>query len=76
MLGDRIVKCVGTLPNDNKDEIHQTESVRKCDLNSQSKITNIDEYKWDFMYMLKSHKLNCELNYCIENACSDMINDL
>ena len=28
------------------------------------------------MYMLKSHKLNCELNYCIEIACCDMINDL
>ena len=48
----------------------------ECDLNSQSKITHIDEYKWDFMYMLKSHKLNCELNYFIENSCCDMINDL
>ena len=28
------------------------------------------------MYMFKSHKLNCELNYCIEDACYDMINDL
>ena len=28
------------------------------------------------MYMLKSLKLNCELNYCVENACCDMINDL
>ena len=28
------------------------------------------------MYMLKSHKLNCEINYCIENACSDIANDL
>ena len=26
--------------------------------------------------MPKSHKLNYELNYCIENACCDMINDL
>ena len=76
MMGHRIVKCVGTLPNDNKDRIHQTESVRKCNLNSQSKITNIEEYKWDFMYMLKFHELNCELNYCIENACCDIINDL
>ena len=76
MMGDRIVKLVSTLPNDNKDGIHQTEFRHKCDLNSQSEITNIDEYKWDFMYMLKSHKLNCELNYCIENACCDMINDL
>ena len=71
MMGDRIVKCVGTLQNDNKDGIHQT-----CDFNSQSEITNIDECKWDFMYMLKSHKLNCELNCCIENTCCDMINYL
>ena len=28
MMGDRIVKCVSTLPNDNKGGIHQTESVR------------------------------------------------
>ena len=27
------------------------------------------------MSMLKSHKLNCELNYCIENACCDVINN-
>ena len=27
MMGDRIVKCVSTLPNDDKDEIHQKESV-------------------------------------------------
>ena len=26
--------------------------------------------------MRKSHKLNCELNYCIENARCYMINDL
>ena len=51
------MKCVSTLPNDNKDEIHQTEFLQKCDLNSQSEITNIDECKWDFMYTLKSHKI-------------------
>ena len=28
------------------------------------------------MYMLKSHKLNCELNCCIEDACYDIVNDL
>ena len=28
MMGDRIVKCVSTLPNDNKGGIHQMESVR------------------------------------------------
>ena len=28
MMGDRIVNCVSTLPNDNKGGIHQTESVR------------------------------------------------
>ena len=28
MMGDQIVKCINTLPNDNKGEIHQTESVR------------------------------------------------
>ena len=27
------------------------------------------------MYTLKSHKLNCELNCCIEIACCDIIND-
>ena len=44
MMGDRIVKCVSTLPNDNKGGIYQTESVR-CELNSQSEIVNIDECK-------------------------------
>ena len=48
---------------------------QKCELNSQSEITNIDEFKCNFMYTLKSHKLNCELNCCIENACCDIIND-
>ena len=28
MMGERIVKCVSTLPNDNKGGIHQTESIR------------------------------------------------
>ena len=28
------------------------------------------------MSMLKSHKLNCELTYCIENACCDVINNV
>ena len=28
MIGDRIVKCVSILPNDDKGEIHQMESVR------------------------------------------------
>ena len=48
----------------------------KCELNSQREITNIDECNGIVMIMLKSHKLNCELNYCIENACCDMINDV
>ena len=46
-------------------------------LNSQGEINNIDEQKRDFyVYILKSHKLNCEMNYCIENACYDMVNEL
>ena len=50
---------------------------QKCELNSQSEITYIEECKWDlyiyiYIYMLKSHKLNC----CIENACCDIVNDL
>ena len=28
------------------------------------------------MYIVKSHKLNCEMNCCIENACCDIVNDL
>ena len=28
MMGDRIVKCVSTLPIDNKGDIHQMKSVR------------------------------------------------
>ena len=61
MMGDRIVKCVSTLPNDNKGGFIKR-NPSECDLNSQSEITNIDECKWDFMYTLKSHKLNFELN--------------
>ena len=52
-----------------------TNKIHQCELNSQTEITNINECKWDFMYTLKSHKLNCELNCCIENACCDIIND-
>ena len=69
-------KCVSALLNDKKRR-DSTNGIRhKCELNSQGQITNIDERKWDFMYILKSHKLNCELNCCIENACCDTINDL
>ena len=57
MMGDRIVKCISTLPNDNKGGIHQTESARNCELNSQGEITNIDECNEIFMNMLKSHEL-------------------
>ena len=60
MMGDRIVKCVRTLPNDEKDGIHQTKSVMNVKLNSQGEITNIDECKWDFVHILTSHDLNCE----------------
>ena len=57
MMGDRIVKCISTLPNDNKGGIHQTESARNCELNCQGEIANIDEYNGIFMNMLKSHEL-------------------
>ena len=57
MMGDRIVKCISTLPNDNKGGIHQTESARNCELNSQGEIDNIDECNEIFMNMLKSHEL-------------------
>ena len=58
MMGDRIVKCISTLPNDNKGGIHQTESARNCELNSQVEITNNDECNGIFvMNMLKSHEL-------------------
>ena len=68
MMGDRIVKCISTLLNDNKGGIHQTESARNCELNSQGEIANIDECNGIFMNMLKSHELNCEMNCYIENA--------
>ena len=57
MMGDRIVKCINTLPNDNKGGIHQTESAKNCELNSQGEIANIDECNGIFMNMLKSHEL-------------------
>ena len=57
MMGDRIVKCIRTLPNDNKGGIHQMESARNCELNSQGEITNIDECNGIFMNMLTSHEL-------------------
>ena len=43
MMGDRIVKCISTLLNDNKGGIHQTKSARNCELNSQGERANIDE---------------------------------
>ena len=57
MMGDRIVKCISILPNDNKGGIHQTESARNCEFNSQGEIANIDECNEIFMNMLKSHEL-------------------
>ena len=32
MMGDRIVKCISILPNDNKGRIHQMESVINVNL--------------------------------------------
>ena len=55
MMGDRIVNCISTLPNDNKGEIHQTESARNCESNSQGEIANIDECSGIVMNMLKFH---------------------
>ena len=57
MMGDRIVKCIRTLPNDNKGGIHQTESARICESNSQDEIVNIDECNGIVMNMLKSSEL-------------------
>ena len=58
MMGDRIVKCISTLPNDNKGGIHQTESAINCELNSQGEIANNDKCSGIlFMNMLKSHEL-------------------
>ena len=58
MMGDRIVNCISTLPNDNKGGIHQMELARNCKLNSQGEIANNDECNGIFfMNMLKSHEL-------------------
>ena len=57
MMGDRIFKCISTLPNNNKGGIHQTEADRNFELNSQGEIANIDECNGIFMNMLKSHEL-------------------
>ena len=57
MMGDKIVKCISTLPNDNKGGIRQTESARNCELNNQGEIANIDECNGIFMNMLKTHEL-------------------
>ena len=57
MMGDGIVKCISTLPNDNKGGIHQTESAKNCELNSQGEIANIDECNRIVMNMLKSYEL-------------------
>ena len=57
MMGDRIVKCISTLPNDNKGGLHQTESAINSELNSQGEIANIHECNGIFMNMLKSHEL-------------------
>ena len=56
MMGDRIVKCIRTLPNDNKGGIHQTEFAKNCESNSQGEISNIDECNRIVMKMLKSPK--------------------
>ena len=57
MMGDRIVKCISTLPNDHKGGICQTESAINFELNSQGEIANIDECNGIFMNMLKFHEL-------------------
>ena len=57
MTGDRIVKCISTLPSENKSGIHQTEFARNCESNSQGEIANIDECNGIVMNMLKSHEL-------------------
>ena len=57
MMGDRIVKCISTLRNDNKGGIHQTEFARNCESNSQGEIANIDECNGIVMNMRKSHEL-------------------
>ena len=72
IMGDRIVKCVNTLPNDNKGEIHQMESIENVNWIVKVKEPTLTSENEIFMYMLKSHKLNC----CIEDACCDIVNDL
>ena len=57
MMGDRIVKCISILPNDSKGGIHQMESARNCESNSQGEIANIDECNGIVMNRLKSHEL-------------------
>ena len=57
MMGDRIVKCISILPNDNMGGIHQMESARNCESNSQGEIANIDECNGIVMNMPKSHEL-------------------
>ena len=57
MMGDRIVKCISILPNDNKGGIHQMESAINCESNCQGEIANIDERNGIFMNILKSHEL-------------------
>ena len=57
MMGDRIVKRIIILPNDDKGGIHQMESARNCESNSQGEIANIDECNGIVMNMLKSHDL-------------------
>ena len=52
MMGDRIVKCISTLPNDDKGGIHQMESARNCESNSQGEIANIDECNGIVMNMI------------------------
>ena len=51
MMGDRIVKCISVLPNDNKGGIHQMESARNCESNSQGEIAKIDECNGCFEFV-------------------------
>ena len=57
MMGNKIVKCISILSNDNKGGIHQMESARNCESNSQGEIAKIDECNGIVMNMLKSHEL-------------------
>ena len=52
MMEDRIVKCVSALLNDKKRRDSSNGIRHECELNSQGEITNIDQCKWDFMYIL------------------------